>query len=346
MMINMRKMAVIAVIDEIKPIPDANKICAYRVGGWWVVDTVGKYNVGDYVVYCEVDSWIPNTIAPFLSKGQEPREYNGVKGERLRTVRLRGQISQGLLLPVSVLNQDGVDGKEYPFIEGSDVAELLGIQKWEPPIPAQLAGLIEGPWPSQIQKTDQERIQNLTKEWDVLRDHRYECTEKLEGSSMSVGLINGKFVVCSRNLNLRETQDNSLWAQARRYKIEEKLHELNMDNIVIQGEIIGDGIQGNHYNIKGQDFYVFDVLNIQTGEYLQPATRRELVAKLDLKHVPVLEEGMIFSPIETVEDVLLFADGNSKLNPSKLREGLVFKRVDGSEHWKAVSNKYLIKTGG
>lgn len=96
----MRKLASIKQIAEVRSIPDADKICAYRVDGWWVVDTVGKYQVGDLAVYCEVDSWIPNSLAPFLSKGQEPREYEGVKGERLRTVRLRGFTSQGLLLPL------------------------------------------------------------------------------------------------------------------------------------------------------------------------------------------------------------------------------------------------------
>jgi RNA ligase (TIGR02306 family) len=103
----MRKLATIREIEEIKPIPEADKICAYRVDDWWVVDTINKYQVNDLVIYCEVDSWIPHELAPFLSKGQEPREYNGVKGERLKTVKLRGQISQDFcFLKQSLMKKD------------------------------------------------------------------------------------------------------------------------------------------------------------------------------------------------------------------------------------------------
>lgn len=96
----MRKLASIKKIEEIKKIEGADKICAYRVDGWWVVDTIDRYQPGDLAVYLEIDSWVPNELAPFLSKGQEPREFNGVKGQRLRTVKLRGVTSQGLLLPL------------------------------------------------------------------------------------------------------------------------------------------------------------------------------------------------------------------------------------------------------
>ena len=93
-----RKMATIRKIDEIRPIEGADAIEAAVVGGWVVVIKKGEFRAGDLAVYLEIDSWVPHEIAPFLSKGQEPREYNGVKGERLRTVKLRGTTSQGLLL--------------------------------------------------------------------------------------------------------------------------------------------------------------------------------------------------------------------------------------------------------
>jgi RNA ligase (TIGR02306 family) len=98
-----RKLATVRVIAEVKDIPEADKIQAYRVDGWWVVDAKGKYKVGDMVVYCEPDSWVPHEIAPFLSKGKEPKVYEGVKGERLRIQKLKNQISQGLLLDIGVL---------------------------------------------------------------------------------------------------------------------------------------------------------------------------------------------------------------------------------------------------
>lgn len=339
----MRKLATIRQIDEINPIPGADAIEVASVGGWRVVVKKGEYQAGDLAIYCEVDSWIPHELAPFLSKGQEPREFNGVPGERLRTVRLRGQLSQGLLLPLDLLPAD--DNFNGDWTAGEDVTGLLGVQKYEPPVPAELAGLVKGPWPSQVQKTDQERIQNLTNEWPQLSGYVYEVTEKLEGSSMTAGIVNDEFVVCSRNLNLTETETNSLWQQARHYQIEERMREAGMLNYVVQGEIIGEGIQGNHYAIRGQDFYVFDILDINTGRYLAPAERREVCQRLGFKHVPVVHEALDIQGM-TMEQVLKMADGSSVLKVDRLREGLVFKRVDGAEHWKAVSNQYLLKTGG
>ena len=144
----MRKLASVKVIEEVKAIPEADRICAYRVDGWWVVDTVGKYQPGDLAVYCEIDSWIPSVIAPFLTKaGHFPKVFNDVEGERLKTVRLRKQLSQGLLMPLTYSNED--EGR-VPVLaigailttvqEGDDLTEILGIQKWEAPVPAQLAG--------------------------------------------------------------------------------------------------------------------------------------------------------------------------------------------------------------
>ena len=156
-----RALASIRRIVEIKPIEFADKICAYRVDGWWAVDTIEKYNIDDLVVYVEIDSWVPTAIAPFLSKGKTPREYAGVPGERLRTVKLKGTLSQGLLLPISPT----CDMIESSLFEGLDVSFPLGITKWEPVLPACLAGQARGNFPSWGRKTDQERIENLVEQF-------------------------------------------------------------------------------------------------------------------------------------------------------------------------------------
>lgn len=341
----MRKLATIRKIDAIRPIPDADAIECAVVGGWTVVVKKGEYQAGDLAVYCEVDSFIPGIVAPFLTKPDRyPDVFNGVEGERLRTVRLRKQLSQGLLLPLSVL-PDTVVAVEID----SDVTDLLGIQKWEAPIPAQLAGQVRGAFPSVVPKTDEERIQNLTGELDEILAGRWELSEKLEGSSMTVARLNGEFEVCSRNLSLREAEGNSLWALARRYDIEAKLIALGMDNFVIQGEIVGEGIQGNHYGIKGQEFYVFRMYDVKAGQFVEPEERRAICDQFGLKHVPVIAFNVdLFDTlgIKTVDQILTFADGKSLVNPAKLREGVVFKEVGGQRHWKAVSNQYLLKTGG
>jgi RNA ligase (TIGR02306 family) len=190
--------------------------------------------------------------------------------------------------------------------------------------------------------------QNITNELSHLVDHTYEVTEKLEGSSCQFGRIDGEFLVLSRNLNLAESDGNSMWQQVRKYDVEQKMIKYNMDNLMIQTEIIGEGIQGNHYGIKGQDIYVFAVYDTNRGQFVSPEVRNMICHQLQLKHVPVIGQFPL-SAIITLGDtvvgsILEYADGNSLINKGKLREGVVFKRVDGQEHFKAVSNAYLLGT--
>lgn len=335
----MRKLASIRRVDGLRPIEGADLIECAVVGGWEVVVKKGEFAVGNLATYFEVDSWIPYELAPFLSKEKEPREYEGVKGERLKTVRLRKQLSQGLLLPI---RHCFPDQELSQFTEDLDVTDQLGIIKWERPIPLQLRGQVKGNWPAGIPKTDEERIQNLTKYWDQNRLLIYEVSEKVDGSSMTAGFFDNEFIVCSRNINLKETDSNRFWLTARKFMLEEKLFGLHMTNLVLQGELLGPGIQGNPYQLEDYEIYVFSVFDQNTHQYLDPATRRQVVADLGLNHVPIIHEE--FSPSEmTVSNVLLMADGRSQITPSTIREGLVFKQVDGPVHWKAISNEFLLK---
>lgn len=341
----MRKLASIRKIDSIRPIEGADAIECAVIGGWTVVVKKGEFDAGDLAVYCEIDSWIPHALAPFLSKGNEPRIYDGIAGERLRTIRLRGQLSQGLLLPHDIVwDKNMFDFNR--FDEGDDVSELLGIVKYEAPIPAQLAGEVKGMFPGWIQKTDQERIQNLKEElayW-AKEQHAWEITEKLDGSSMTVYLRDGEFGVCSRNLELKPSETNSLWKVAVANDLELKLRRANR-NIALQGELIGEGIQGNPYKVKGQDFFLFDIYNIDTNKYFTPAERKAFVDEFDIKHVPVLGS-LIMDESTTVDALLILAEGKSVMGMIGCeREGLVFKILDMQCSFKAISNKFLLKGG-
>jgi RNA ligase (TIGR02306 family) len=336
----MRKLATIRKIDALTPIDGADKIEVATVGGWKVVAQKGLYNVGDLAVYFEIDSWIPTELAPFLSKGKEPREFEGVKGERLKTIKLRGQLSQGLLMPL----EEACKNIDSELFEGLDVSFPLNIVKWEKPMNAQLAGMARGNFPTQIPKTDQERVQNLVKEIAGAAETglQFEITEKLEGSSMTVYQIQGVFGVCSRNLDLKETEGNSFWATARKDDIEAKMKIVDeFWDFAIQGELIGPGIQGNIYNLREPEFRVFDVYNIQAGEYLKPDARLALIKRMGLKHVPVLTTDKDLG-IGTVDEMLAWAEGSSALNDKQEREGIVFKEVNGGITFKAISNKYLL----
>lgn len=336
----MRKLATIRKIIAIRPIPGADAIECAVIGGWTVVIKRGEFAAGDLAVYCEIDAWIPTHLAPFLSKGQEPREFDGVKGERLRTIRLRGQLSQGLLLPVSCLTNYGAD-----LWEGADVSDALGIVKYEAPIPAQLAGEVKGMFPGWIQKTDQERIQNLKDELEYwIREHHvWEVTEKLDGSSMTVYLRDGEFGVCSRNLELKPSEANSLWKVAVRNNLESILRHVNR-NLALQGELIGEGIQSNRYKIKGQEFFLFDIYDIDANKYFTPIERKSFIDEHNIKHVPIL--GMLaMDEVVTIEYLLKAAEGKSVLEATTEREGLVFKSKKQQVSFKSISNKFLMKNG-
>lgn len=323
-----RKMASVQKIAEIKPIEGADRIVAYRINGWWVVDSKDKYEVGDYVVFCEVDSWIPHELAPFLSKGKEPREFEGVKGERLKTIKLRGQLSQGLILPIP-------DG--FIKVEDTDCTDALGIRKWERPIPAQLRGLIKGNFPSEIPKTDQERVQNIKIEEYV--GQSYEVTEKLHGSSMTCFLDkNGEFHVCSRNLDLQRDENNAFWKAAVKYDVEGKMRAAGLAGVAIQGELCGAGINGNNYNL-GLDWFVFDVYVVGEG-YVPPTERRDMIHALGLKHVPVISVDSQLT--QSVPELLDMANGKSYIAEC-LREGFVYKSEEGSKSFKVISNEWLCR---
>jgi len=335
----MRKLASIREIESIRPIEGADAIECAVVDGWTVVVQKGDFKAGDLMVYCEIDSWLPHELAPFLSKGHEPREYNGIRGERLRTVKLRGQLSQGLILPFDVLM-----GAVVSLGFGDDVTEFLNIQKWEAPIPAQLAGEVEGSFPSWISRTDQERIQNLSVEFKLWKSENptWEVTEKLDGTSMTVFSKDSEFGVCGRNWQLRETEGNSLWRVARNYGLEEILKD-NGGNYALQGELIGEGIQGNPYKMKGQEFYIFDIYDINDHQYLSPMERKQFVEGWKLKHVPVLHSKCELK--DSIELMLIGAEGKSVMGDivGPEREGLVYKCNEVRASLKCISNKFLLK---
>jgi len=220
----------------------------------------------------------------------------------------------------------------------------LGIVKYEPPIPAELAGKVKGLFPSFIRKTDEERIQNLASEYELFKTQNKEgvkfyVTEKLDGSSATYYFKDGIFGVCSRNLELLETEGNTFWKVARELMLEEKLGTLD-NNICLQGELIGEGIQGNPYKIKGQTVRFFNAFNIDTQEYLGLGEFIALINGMNLETVPVLDTN--FTLPETVEDMLKVADDKSVLNFSFDREGIVIRSSDRTISFKAISNKFLL----
>lgn len=362
-----RKLVTIEKIEDIRPIVGADAIEVAIVRSWPVVIKKDQFNVGDWVLYFEIDSFLP--IRPefeFLRKGCYKKLPSGVEGFRLKTIKLRGQVSQGLLMPLLMLND--VDPRDEMVIgissttggkimqlgpyddaiiieEGADVTEFMGVFKYEPPIPACLAGTARGNFPSFLRKTDEERIQNMK---SILTTHAgvpFYVAEKLEGSSATYYLNDGVFGVCSRNLDLEEIGENSFWQAARELQIEEKMRQhseaSDLKNFALQGELIGNGIQGNIYNLSGITIKFFNVFDIDRFDYLPYNQFKTVIEALQLETVPVLYESFLLP--ETVDELLTLADGKSTLNPKVNREGLVFRTLDESRvSFKAISNAYLL----
>ena len=344
-----RKLASIKRINRIEPIEGADAIELAVVGGWKVVvaKNVG-HSEGDLVVYCEIDSFLP--IEPefeFLRKSSYKKLVDGTEGFRLKTIRLRGQISQGLIIPASDAHEiifRNAPNVNVGLFEDLDVTDMLGITKWDPPVPAQLSGTAKGNFPSFIQKTDEERVQNLNKYYNQWREQDLEfyVTEKLDGSSSTFYFRDGEFGICSRNLELTENEDNTFWKVANELGLREKLTGLGR-NLALQGELIGEGIQKNRYGIKGHTVRFFNVFDIDKFERVGWDEFVEIMDQLELQSVPVTAVPGFKLP-ETVTDMIEFAEAKSIMNPKTEREGVVIRSRDNKISFKAISNKFLLKS--
>ncbi len=330
-----RKLASVVRITDIQTIPNADAIVVAKVKGWNVVIKKDEFKVGDLAVYYEIDSFLP--VRPqfeFLRKSSFKR-MGTTDGFRLKTIRLRNTVSQGLLTPIP----DGIiDPKE-----GDDLTDALDIVKYEPPIPAQLAGKIKGTFPSFIPKTDETRIQNFESDIGFLPvGERVYVTEKLDGTSFTCYFNNGVFGVCGRNWELTETTDNSLWRMANMLELKDKLTKYGK-NIALQGELIGSNINGNLYGLSDHKLYFFTGYDIDKRRRMFFDELEWLLFRLEVPMVPVLEKyGYVLPNENLVDSMLQYAEGKSVLNMGVDREGVVVRGLEREFSFKAISNTYLL----
>lgn len=346
----MRHLATIQKIADVQPIEGADSIEKVRVKDWWCVAKKGEFNTGNTCVYFEIDSLLPssNPAFSFLAKGNKEkkmnidgREYTGYK---LKTIKLRGQLSQGLALPL-----EGLLGKNFDDValeEGSDISALLGVIKYEAPIPANLAGVIKGEFPKFLRKTDEERVQNLGPLIELKAGVLVYVTEKVDGSSVTIYKKDGQLGVCSRNWELHENENNAIWKFVKKHDLKNLLPE----KWALQGEIIGEGIQGNPLKIKGQEILFFNVFNIENQQFENFESFESKIQALGLKTIPVMNRAWTLPG--TVEEILALAEGPSLLSPECKREGIVIRPVQEMQveiddiaqrfSFKAISNEYLL----
>jgi RNA ligase (TIGR02306 family) len=337
----MRKLASIQSIKALEPIEGADAIEKATVLGWQLVVKKGEFKVGDLCIYCEIDSLMPD---------RPEFEFLKPRGMRVKTIRLRGEISQGICFPLSILPAGVV------VEEGADCTEILGITKYEPAIPACLSGIAKGKFPSFIPKTDETRVQVLQKVLDKYKGELCYVTEKLDGSSATFYVNNSEFGVCSRNLELLEDAKNSLWKIARQLNIEDKLRSLH-GNYAIQGELIGEGIQGNKLRLKGQTVKLFNAFDINRFEYLPLHEFTELCQRMEFPVVPILASDYKLN--DDIETIVKMATIRSTLCSNVWAEGIVIRPLkekmdvllsnedfnNGRVTFKAINPEFLLKYG-
>ena len=344
----MRKLASIQTVNAAEPIPNADAIERIRVLGWWVVVKKGEFAPGDRVVYCEIDSLLPERQEfEFLRPSSfKPARDEVAAGFRIKTVKLRGQVSQGICFPLSILPPGA------PADDGADVTDLLGVRKWEPPLPVGMGGKVKGGFPGFLSKTDETRVQVLEAVIERHRGKTFYVTEKLDGTSFTAFLKDGEFGICSRNLWMDEADDTNLLARvARRLKLEEGLRAVMAKRgfqPAIQAELIGPGIQGNKYALKEVALRVFNVFDIGAYRLVDHATMLDVVRELGLEAVPQLGTVVLN---HTVDELVAMSEGTSVLNPKAQREGVVLRPL-AEEHdadlggrlsFKAINPKFLLK---
>jgi RNA ligase (TIGR02306 family) len=350
----MRQLASVQTINAVQPIPGADAIERIRVLGWWVVVKKGEFQEGDRVVYCEIDSLLPERPAfEFLRTNSfKPAQLDPMggivlpAGFRIRTVRLRGQVSQGICFPLSILPPDA------PTEEGTDVTAALGVVKWEPPLPVGMGGKVKGQFPAFLPKTDEMRVQVLQSVLERNLGKTFYVTEKLDGTSFTAFLRAGEFGICSRNLWMDETDESNVLSRvAKALRLQEKLRaareKLGFD-LAIQAEVIGPGVQKNKYALKNVGLRVFNVLNLQTSGLVCHADMLTILERLGLEGVPQL--GLI-ELNHSVDDLVAFAEGASLLNPKVHREGIILRPlveeydedIGGRLSFKAINPKFLLK---
>lgn len=309
-------LATIQTIKNLIPISGADRIelAELEGKGWKVIVQKGLYKPGDLVIFVEPDTWVPHDVAPFLTKG-EPKFYNGVVGNRLRPVKMKGVLSVGLILPLSLLKKE--------VQKGDDVTSDLGIQKWEKPIDVTIKGEPQDPMPYYIPKTDEINLQSKPELLDEFKkiDGDIYITEKIDGTSATFFYYEAKFNVCSRNYIIKYGE-NAYWEIEKKYRIGDKLKYSKME-IAIQGEIFGEKIQTNPLGIRGIDFMVFDIFDVPGQKYLGFDEIVSICKELGLKTVPLIYEGEFKKDWNI--DYLVSMSSGCYANTNTQREGIVVR---------------------
>lgn len=338
-----RKLVTVRRIVSIDPIPNADQIVLAKVDGWQSVIKKDSFNVGDLVFFAEIDSILP--FAPWSEFLRDKK--NPEKPIRLKTCKFKGTLSQGVILPLSIIDN------KAPIVEGEDYTQLLGVVKYNPPIPSNMNGKIKGNFPSHIiPKTDSERLQNLWKEEFLNEIHGtlFVARFKEDGTSFTAFYHNGEVGLCSRNLQLDLSDSNNIYVQMfQKYNLE-NLFKMHNHNIAIQMEIVGPGIQKNKSNLSEKEIRVFDVYDIDSQKYFNYDDLAWFCRHHDLPQVKTLTDIFVFDKNKHNLEYMLNMTKQVYDNTNNQIEGLVYTPIiekhsfhmNSRLRFKVINPEYLL----
>ena len=344
----MRKLASIQRIWKIEPIEDADRIELAYVLGWQCVVNKGQFQPMDMAVYFEIDSFLPiRSEFEFMRSSSYRKTDIMGEGFRLKTMKFRGQISQGLLLPVSQFSEIPVDTQV-----GDDVTEILGIKKWEIEERITTGGTVVGTLPIDVPHTDETRVQA---EPDLIKDFaglEYYISTKMDGSSHSLSIEGEGFHVTGHNYEYKDDGKSDFYEFVKSKGIESRMREFYNEkgfaSLTLQGELCGPGIQKNRLKLISPEWYVFTVR--VNGKRVGLKEMQEICEEMNLTMVPIEETGTdLSSKYPTVDALLARAEGDYPKGGKN--EGIVIRpiepvfceRIGAALSMKVVSNKYLLK---
>lgn len=343
----MRQLVSVQEIKDIQSIENADNIVCATILGWKLVVKKDEFKLGDKCVYFEVDSFLPMEEKYEFLRGSSYRNHQILgEGFRIKTQKLRGQISQGLALTLNSL------GLDEDLEIGTDVTELLNVRKWEQiETISDFGRMIDG-LPDGISKTDETRVQSIYDE--IMKEFKgigYYISTKIDGTSITMYIKNGKFGVCSHDNEILEDPNipSAIWNYARKHKIEEKFKDANLDNIAFQGELAGGGIQKNRLKLNEFKWFIFTVKDLSTGKRFSLDEMLSICEKVGLSIVPIEEiDEDLPTKYPTLESLLERAKG---LYPSgQKKEGIVIRPImpihsyviSGSLSFKVLNNDFLL----
>ena len=383
---NKRALAYIQHVTNIRPIDGADNIEQCNVLGWNLICKKGEFHEGDPCVYIDIDSRVPERekfeflrAKGFKVKTMKLGKFNcisqGLAMPQSAFKELAG-LSEGtdvtdiLGIKYSVQEDNTRKGNGDPNAKYKSMAarhQKIFKQKWARWMMRRSWGRKimffffgkkkDNPrgFPTFVSKTDEERVENQP--WRIGDGKTYLATEKLDGTSCTYALERKgrnkfEFYVCSRNVRQQDEKQecyhdhNIYWDLAFKYNIEQNLKDFlnqfpQLKWVCIQGEGVGS-VQGNPLKLKEDDLYVFNFKDSESGRYNSIAGRA-IIEKMGMKWVPIL--GEVQMP-DTMEELKALATGKSKVNPDVMREGIVYRSLDGSDSFKNVSREYLIKHNG